>query len=124
MKTQFTFERELAVEGGADEKGQKMQENLIRGQNATTKFWQIFKYLISYFHNLSYYKSSQNTYGIKNGHYLRYRIYCTRKIDKLRININFKYGNSTKFNKKDVVEQKGNDKRALQIIGLMQTNKS
>ena len=46
---------------------------------------------------------------------MRYRRYCTRKVDKLRSVINFKYGNRTKFNKKDVVEEKSNDKRSLQI---------
>lgn len=47
-------------------------------------------------------KSAQNSYGVKNGDYLRYRRYCTRKIDKIRATMNYKYGNRTRFNKKDI----------------------
>ncbi len=60
-------------------------------------------------------KNSQNSFGVKTGDYMRYRRYCTRKIEKLRKAMQYKYGNRTKFIKKDVTVDKSDDKRVLQI---------
>jgi signal recognition particle subunit SRP68 len=46
---------------------------------------------------------------------MRYRRYCTRKINKLRKTLDYKYGSRTKFIKKDITHDKSEDKRILQI---------
>lgn len=46
---------------------------------------------------------------------MRYRRYCGRKVDKLRKAMQYKFGNRTKFNKKDIVNDKIEDKRILQV---------
>lgn len=46
---------------------------------------------------------------------MRYRRYCTRKVNKLRKVMEYKYGNRTKFIKKDITIDKAEDKRVLQI---------
>lgn len=46
---------------------------------------------------------------------MRYRRYCTRKINKLRKLMDYKYGNRTKFIKKDITADRPDDKRILQI---------
>jgi hypothetical protein len=53
-------------------------------------------------------KTAQHSFGIKNGDYMRYRKYCSRKIDKLRKAINYKCGNKNKFFKKDILKDKPN----------------
>lgn len=58
-------------------------------------------------------KKSHNNYGIKNGDYCRYRIYCGRKIRKIRKTINFKLGTKNKFLKKDITRDIQSDKRVL-----------
>lgn len=60
-------------------------------------------------------KNSQNSFGVKTGDYMRYRRYCTRKVNKLRKVMEYKYGNRTKFIKKDITIDKSEDKRVLQI---------
>jgi signal recognition particle subunit SRP68 len=61
-------------------------------------------------------KTTQASYGVKNGDYYRYRRYCSRKVLKLRKTINYKYGTKNKHIKKDIASEKGNDKKILQIL--------
>ena len=61
-------------------------------------------------------KSAQNNYGVKNGDYARYRNYCSRKIQKLRKAMNIKYGNRTKFVRRDIINDHYNDNRVLQVL--------
>jgi signal recognition particle subunit SRP68 len=60
-------------------------------------------------------KTAQNSYGIKNSDYERYRRYCAKKIEKLRKSMGIKYGTKTKFIKKDIIKEKQNDSKILQI---------
>lgn len=53
---------------------------------------------------------------------MRYRRYCTRKVDKLRKGMDYKYGNRTKFVKKDIMADKQTDKKILQV-GLFMCEK-
>jgi hypothetical protein len=46
---------------------------------------------------------------------MRYRRYSARKVEKLRKAMQYKYGNRTKFIKKDITLDKNEDKRILQI---------
>jgi hypothetical protein len=54
-------------------------------------------------------------FGVKNGDYMRYRKYSSRKVEKLRHAMQYKLGNRTKFIKKDVTVDRPDDKRVLQI---------
>lgn len=61
-------------------------------------------------------KTAQNAYGMKNGDYSRYRRYCSHKVFKLRQSLGLKLGNKTKFIRKDLVKEKPNDSKTLQIL--------
>ena len=60
-------------------------------------------------------KTAQTNYGMKNSDYARYRLYCSRKINKLRNSMNFKYGTKSKYIKRDILEERPNDCKIIQI---------
>lgn len=49
---------------------------------------------------------------------MRYRRYCTSKINKIRKVMDYKYGNRTKFAKKDITVDRAEDKKILQVALL------
>ena len=84
------------------------------GKKGASQLRQVLKYTLPYIVFLLA-KSAQHAYGVRTGDYTRYRKYCTTKIAKLREGMQFKYGNRTKFNRKDITEDKADDKRVLQV---------
>lgn len=76
------------------ENTQVQEEENIKFDRFSSKVWIYLVFLIA--------KNSQNSFGVKVGDYMRYRRYCTRKVEKLRKTMEYKYGNRTKFVKKDV----------------------
>lgn len=61
-------------------------------------------------------KTAQNAYGIKGADYARYRRYCNHKILKLRHSMGVKLGNKSKFIRRNIVKEKPNDSKILQIV--------
>ena len=61
-------------------------------------------------------KTAQQTYGVKTGDYSRYRSYCCNKIHKLRKSLGIKMGNKNKYLPKDVIKERPNDARTLQVL--------
>lgn len=87
----------------------------IRGHTRPQTVRSILKYLCYECIVFLIAKNAQNSYGVKTGDYMRYRRYCTRKVNKLRKAMDYKYGSRTKFVKKDITADRPDDKRILQI---------
>ena len=49
-------------------------------------------------------KTAQNSFGLKNGDYARYRRYCSNKVLKLRHRMGVKFGTKMKFIRKDLLK--------------------
>lgn len=77
--------------------------------------WQIQQYYSTHLVFLLI-KTAQNSFGLKNGDYTRYRNYCAHKVHKLRHNLGIKFGTKFKFIKKDLAKEYAHDSKILQIF--------
>lgn len=68
-------------------------------------------------------KESQQQHGLRHGDYDRYRSYCSRRLHRLRKTLNFKCGNTRRFQKKEVTVDDLNDAKFL-LIPLFQAERA
>lgn len=68
-------------------------------------------------------KESQQQHGLRHGDYERYRSYCSRRLHRLRKTLNFKCGNTRRFQKKEVTVDDLNDGKFL-LIPLFQAERA
>lgn len=60
-------------------------------------------------------KAAQTQNGLRHSDYLRYRRYCAKKLRRLRMKLNFKFGRG-KYIKKDIPEDLYNDPKGLLLL--------
>lgn len=68
-------------------------------------------------------RESQQQHGLRHGDYERYRSYCSRRLHRLRKTLNFKCGNTRRFQKREVTVDDLNDSKFL-LIPLFQAERA
>ncbi len=68
-------------------------------------------------------KESQQQHGLRHGDYERYRSYCSRRLHRLRKTLNFKCGNTRRFQKRDVTADDLSEAKFL-LIPLYQAERA
>lgn len=68
-------------------------------------------------------KEYQQQHGLRHGDYDRYRAYCARRLSRLRKTLNFKCGNTRRFQKREVTVNDLTDSKFL-LIPLMQAERA
>jgi signal recognition particle subunit SRP68 len=68
-------------------------------------------------------KESQQQHGLRHGDHDRYRSYCSRRLHRLRKTLNFKCGNTRRFQRREVTVDDLNDGKFL-LIPLFQAERA
>jgi signal recognition particle subunit SRP68 len=65
---------------------------------------------------LPFIKEAQNQHGLKHGDYQRYRLYCSRRLRRIRKSLHFTHGHRNRYHKRPITAAVITDVRYLYIL--------